>query len=158
MAPRFQFRLETVRKLRTQTRDQQHRVVADAIHRVSRNEERISLITKELRNTVEDTRLDRSCKSLDVLSLRENQLYRGWLHRKIMEADAELFRSREVLNQERAKLQEASKQLKVIEKLRERQWDRYQTKQQREEQSLYDEAALQLYQRRQQLQNQEVRM
>lgn len=158
MAPRFQFRLETVRKLRTQARDQQHRVVADAIHRVSRNEERISLITKELRNTVEDTRLDRSCKSLDVLSLRENQLYRGWLHRKIMEADAELFRSREVLNQERAKLQEASKQLKVIEKLRERQWDRYQTKQKREEQSLYDEAALQLYQRRQQLQNQEVRM
>lgn len=157
MAPRFQFRLETVRKLRTQARDQQHRVVADAIHQASRIEERISLITKELRNSVEHTRLDRSSKSLDVFSLRENQLYRGWLHRKIMESDAELTQSKEVLDHERVKLQEATKQLKVIDKLRERQWNRYQTKQQREEQTLYDEAALQLYQRRQQLQDQEVR-
>lgn len=157
MAPRFQFRLETVRKLRTQARDQQHRVVADAVHQVSRIEERISLITKELKNTLEHTRLDRSIKNLDILSLRENQLYRGWLHRKIMESDAELTQGKETLNRERVKLQEASKQLKVIEKLRERQWDRYQTEQQREEQSQYDEAALQLYQRRQQLQDQEVR-
>ena len=157
MAPRFQFRLETVRKLRAQARDQQHRVVADAMHQLSRIEERISLITKELRNSVEHTRLDRSSKNLDVLSLRENQLYRGWLHRKIMEADAELVQSKVALDLKRVKLQEASKQFKVIEKLRERRWDRFQTRQQREERMLNDEAALQLYERRQQLMDQEVR-
>lgn len=157
MAQQFRFRLETVRKLRSQARDRQRRIVAEAVQQVVRNEEHIAQVNRELRSSLDDALSDRSAMKMDVAALRENQLYRGWLHRKILDADIELTKSNSVVNQERSKLVEATKRLKVLEKLRERQWDRYQTKLKRAEQMMYDEASLQMFVRRSRLQDQEVR-
>lgn len=157
MAQQFRFRLETVRKLRSQARDRQRRVVAEAVQQVVRNEEHIAQVNRELRSSLDDALSDQSAMKMDVAALRENQLYRGWLHRKILDADIELTKSNSVVNQERSKLVEATKRLKVLEKLRERQWNRYQTKLKRAEQMMYDEASLQMFVRRSRLQDQEVR-
>ncbi len=160
MAQQFRFRLEAVQKLREQTRDRQRRVVAEAVQQVVRMEEHTAQLNRELRNSMEDALGDRSVTQIDMLALRENQLYRGWLHRKILEAEIDLSQRNQTVDQERKKLGESSKQLKVIEKLRDRQWQRYQINLQRSEQLMYDEAALQMYVRRSKLhdqKNQEVR-
>lgn len=123
-------------------------------------EEHMAQLNRELRNSMEDALSDRSVTQIDMLALRENQLYRGWIHRKILEAEIDLTQRNQTVDQERKKLGESSKQLKVIEKLRDRQWQRYQLSLQRSEQLMYDESALQMFVRRSKLhhqKNQEVR-
>lgn len=156
MAQQFQFRLETVRKLREQARDRQRRVVAEAVQRVVCIEENITHLNRELKNSMDDALNDRSVAQIDISAMRESQLYRGWIHRKILEAQIELTKSNQALDLERNKLGESSKQLKVIEKLRDRQWRRYQSRLQRAEQLMYDESALQMFVRRSKLLRREV--
>jgi flagellar export protein FliJ len=80
-----------------------------------------------------------------VTSLRGHQFYWGWLHRKILESTVELAARKTRLEVERGKLSEASKRLKVIENLRDRQLARYQAAVAREERAASDEAAMQTY-------------
>lgn len=150
MARRFRFRLETVERLRKQARDAQRRVVADAARTVGRVEERIVHLTRQLHDTLGGARETLRTGRLDLASLRGHELYRGWVHRRIAESYTELACRQSELDVERAKLVEASKQLKVIERLRERRWRRYLADVAREEQAASDEAAVQLYLRRRQ--------
>ena len=145
MAGRFRFRLDVVERLRRQARDGQRRVVAEAIRSVRRVEYRIGRLTGELTDTVGGLRDDRTEGRIDVVSLRRDQLYQGHLHRVIRGSQVELDERREELEVERQKLAEASKRLKVIEKLRERHWNRYVDRIRREEQAATDEVALQAY-------------
>ncbi len=145
MARRFRFRLETVRRLRQQALDQQRRVVADAVQAVGRIQERIGRFTWQLISTIDQTRGAKQAPRFDVVSVRIQQFHRGWLHRKLLEANEELAKRQTELDAQRAKLGEASKRLKVIEKLRERQWERHRKEVNREEQATYDETALQRY-------------
>ena len=75
-------------------------------------------------------------------------MFRGWLKRKLSESNDELVRQQARLDYERARLTEVWKRLRVIEKLRDRQWERHLTGVAREERAVSDEAALQMYVRR----------
>ena len=145
MAGRFRFRLGVVERLRRQARDSQRRVVADAVRGVRHVEQRIAGLTRQLAETVDGTRAAQEAERLDVVSLRGHQIYRGGLHRWILESDAELGERQRELDTERNRLVEASKRLKVIEKLRERHWGRYLTQLRREEQAITDETAVQIF-------------
>ena len=145
MAGRFRFRLEVVRRIRQQAQDAQRRVVADAVRAVGAVEQRIDRLTQTLSNTVEQARDAQQERRLDLVSLRGHQFYRGWLHGRILESHAELSRRRTELDRERAELGEVTKRLKVIEKLREKQWNRYLKEIRREEQAAFDESAVQTF-------------
>ena len=67
---------------------------------------------------------------------------------RVLDAETELGRQQTRLEQERAKLAEAARRLKVIEKLRERQWERHVFEERRAEQRENDEVANQLHLRR----------
>lgn len=149
MANGFRFRLEVVRRLRRQALDAQRRVVAGAVRSVARAQDRIAQLAQELRGSMYEARDAQQARRVDVVSLRAHQHHRGWLHRRILESEHELERKEAELNTERDKLAEAMKGLKVIEKLREKRKLRYDTAMRRREQAAYDEAALQLYRRRQ---------
>ena len=149
MAGRFRFQLEVVRKLRQEAMDTQRRTVAHAIGAVRRTERRVEQLTEELRATIAQTRDSQQVRRLDIVSLRGHQYYRGRLHRQIMESDEERAKRQAILDRERAKLAKVTMRLKVIEKLREKQWNRHATQLRREEQAGYDETAVQAYARRQ---------
>lgn len=148
MARRFRFRLDTVERLRRQVRDVQQRVVADAVQAVARVDIRKTRWINDLMGVLESGREVRRQGPMDVGSLRRHQLYRVWLHRMLDVTATELLDRNRELDDERSKLAEASKQLKVIEKLREKRWHRYQVEVKREEQSASDEAAVQMFSRR----------
>ena len=143
MAGRFRFRLEVVRRVRQHAQDAQRRVVADAVRAVTAVEQRIERLTQALGDTVEQARGAQRAKRLDLVSLRGHQFYRGWLQRRILESHQELFRHRTELDHQRVKLGEVTSQLKVMEKLREKQWRRHVAEARREEQASFDESALQ---------------
>ena len=141
MAKRFQFRLDVVRVLRKQARDQQRCAVAEAVGSVSRVERRIEQLTDELRETVEMSRGERRAERLDMPALRGQQFYRGWLHGTLLDSSTELSEKKAALDAERTKLGETTARLKAIEKLRERRWKRHVTQLRREGQAFDDEVA-----------------
>ncbi len=148
MAGRFRFRLEVVRRLRKQDRDEQRRVVAERVGAVSRVERRLVDLNEQLRGHVDQTRRAQHVERLSVDSLRTHHWYKGRLHREILETEGELTGCVKELDTERVSLADATRRLKVIEKLRERQWTRHQLQARREEQSANDEMALQNFGRR----------
>lgn len=147
MARRFRFRLDVVERLRRSARDAQQRVVADAALSVSLARGWESSRISDLHCSFEEARAVQAGARVDVAHLRASELYRGWLRRSIESASAQVLERASVLEQERAKLADASKRVKVIEKLRERQWRRYVQELKREEQATNDEAAAQSYMR-----------
>ena len=148
MAGRFRFRLEVVRRIRRQAQDAQRRVVAESIRAAAAAEERINRLTQDLRHTIDLTREAQGAKALDLVPLRGHQFYSGWLQRQILESDRELAGRRAEVDRERARLAEATKKLKVVEKLREKQWARHMKEVHREEQAAFDEVGAQRYLRR----------
>ena len=145
MAGRFRFRLEVVERLRRQERDAQRREVANAQQAVRQVDQRIDNLTRELSDTVHRTRSAQGTDRLDMVSVRGHQHYRGFLQRRIFDSNEDMRERKTELDKRRAKLMEASKRLKVIEKLREKQWNRHVIQLRRREQAIMDETALQGY-------------
>jgi len=148
MPGRFRFRLEAVRKVRQQAQDAQQRVVAGVLREIGQTEVGVRRLTEELRAEVGATRTAQSAQRLDLARIRGHQFRQTWLQGRILDGQTELARQQARLEQERAKLAEASRRLKVIEKLRERQWERFVTEERRAEQRDNDETANQLHLRR----------
>lgn len=145
MPGRFRFRLEAVRKVRRQAQDAQQRAVAGILREIGQTEAGVRRLTEELRAEVGATRSAQSIQRLDLARIRGHQFHQTWLQGRVLEAQTELTQQRARLEQERAKLTEAARRLKVIEKLRERQWERFCIEERRAEQRESDEVANQLH-------------
>ena len=145
MAGRFRFRLEAVRRVRKQTQDTQRRVVAGAVQAVQEVENRMGRLTEELDLTMDRSRDARRPRDLDISALRSHQVYRGCIHRRLLESATEIVKRRATLDVERSKLAETTKRLKAIEKLRERKLASHVKALEREEQAGHDETAAGLY-------------
>ena len=145
MAKRFRFRLDVVERVRRQVRDKQRRVVADAVRAARQMEDHVASVTDQLRRSVRETASTQSRASLDVALVRTQEFHRNWLHRQMMDARMELEQRQKALASKRHELAEATKQLRVIEKLRDRQWQRHVIEVKREEHATHDEVAITQY-------------
>ena len=147
MAKRFQFRLETVLRVRRDAQEAQQRRVADAARAVRTIESQIEVMARQMRESLREIAARRGGTILDVDELRRGERFRAWLDRKVVEAAEEASRRREQLEVERRELAEAHKQVRVIETLRARQWQRHRQAGEREERQSADEAAAQQHRR-----------
>ena len=102
-------------------------------------------MTEELAMTMDRSRDTRRLHALDISALRSHQIYRGCIHRRLLESATELVERRASLDVERSKLAEATKRLKAIEKLREKKMAGHVREVRREEQAGHDEIAAGLY-------------
>ena len=152
MAKRFRFRLEVVRRLRKQKEDECRRVVAERLRQVNGVRGRIGMLTEHLHREHLVIRRDASAGEaaagrLDMDGLRRRHAYVNYLHRSINEAKGELVRLLVEFERDRARLAEASKELKVIDKLEERQRARHELGVRRAELAEADEVAAQFTRR-----------
>ena len=145
MAKRFQFRLETVRKLRRRAQDAQSRVVAQAAGALASAKRQREDIETRLSQSACDTRDVQTAGALDLNQVRAHQIHRGWLQRELRDTTAELTLRQQTLDAERVKLAGAAKHRKVIEKLHDRRRAYHGDAVRREEQGLTDEAAGQMF-------------
>ena len=129
-------------------RDRQQRTLADAVRSVESAGQRIANVTQQVEDAAAHTRFDRQRERLDVASIRATHLYRGFLEQQLAQERIALGRTMADLDAHRAKLGEATKNLKVIENLRDRQWRRHRVEVARQEQAAYDEVGAQQYARR----------
>ncbi len=117
--------------------------MARAQQDLNRVEARIAMLSEQLRSMVMAKRSVRREEKPSAAALRAYELHGEWLHRQLREAQAERDRRRADLDRELEKLAEARKRLRVLEKLRDRQWERYLEEGRREERKESDETAMQ---------------
>lgn len=148
MARRFRFRLEAVQRIRKDDRDRRRRGVAEAVRAIRSVQQRIDDCNEQLRASVDRTSDLQRSQRIDMPLLRSQRYYAGHLHGQLLLAGEELGTRQEELDARRGELAEATKRLRAVEKLRDRQWERHRQQLAREEQADADEAALQKYIRR----------
>ena len=154
MAKRFRFRLETVGRLRKRQADEHRRIVARRLAEINGVQRRIEDMHNRVRQTHETLRrfpaggpVPTAAQGvehgLNMDDVRRHQVYLTQLHALIAQSRHELAGLTDTLRSERAALAQANKQQKVLEKLEERQRDRYRRGLQRAERMQADETAAQ---------------
>ncbi|MCP4250806.1 MAG: hypothetical protein GY778_27525, partial [bacterium] len=122
MAKRFQFRLETVLKLRQRRQDECRRVVAQRVRQITAQQARIDRFRSQLDQTRGSLRGlaepgDTSERAeLDLTGLRRHRHYANCLQQWIADAGVELAELNRHLATEQAALTEAAREVKALEK------------------------------------------
>ena len=145
MARRFRFRLETVRKIRQRERDVHRLVVAGKVRAVEAIRDRVGTLMDGMDGNRSAARAARRAGRLSINLLCGQVFHQAWLWRTVEATREELEQGLGELRVERGKLAESSKRLKVIEKLRERQWEHHRAELAREENRASDEASQQMF-------------
>jgi flagellar export protein FliJ len=164
VAKRFQFRLETLRKLRKQRQDECRRVVARRLRQIAAVEGQIDEFHRQLdlhraalcrlasppapdegkqATTVAASSPGEPAVSVDVTEVRRYRVFVNHLLQSIVDARQRLVELRAELAKEQAVLAEATKAVKVLDKLEERQRRRHDLALARAETAANDEIAAQ---------------
>lgn len=142
MAEEFRFRLEVVRRLRRRELEHAQRTMAGCVRAVLEARQLGELLDRRIDENTADQREMRDAKCLDLVALRTGQVHVLWLRRMREQTEAEAVRRREIMEVQRQKLVAASRQVKVLDKLRERQVRRHLESRRRLEQRELDEVAI----------------
>jgi flagellar protein FliJ len=125
MAKRFTFRFATMLKIRQQREDEQKRLVADRLRQIAQVRDHRRTLQRQIEDEVNAIRDSQVRGSIDIQQVMRHRHWLGHLHKGVLEADARVRFLEARLAQERAVLAEAVKQRKILEKLKERQWERH---------------------------------
>lgn len=142
MAGRFQFRLETVLRMRERAEQAQQQALSEAQRSAGDVRLRCDAFAGAIGETQATERDLRQSRVLDLESVRRIQWHQGWLKSELLSAEDLLRAQIARVDAERAKLAEAAKQRRVIEKLRERRLAHHQLVLKREDQKRMNEIAL----------------
>ncbi|GJQ25638.1 MAG: hypothetical protein HBSAPP02_06700 [Phycisphaerae bacterium] len=122
MKSRRMYRFETLLKIRRAKEDAARRVVAARLRQIAEVEQRQAALSERISQETEAIRasLGEKNKNLDVEQLRWSRHWLGRLRLGVLEAQAEVAGHRAMLAQERAVLNDARKQVGVLDRLKER--------------------------------------
>jgi flagellar export protein FliJ len=141
----FKFQLETVRKLRRQELDACRREVAEATRAVVALQSRLATLNESARTNVQGMRTSQASQAvLDLPQIRMLYAHHGYIARQMVEAELHLVSSRKKLNSSIEVLKQANSRAKAIEKLYERQKERFDLASRKKDQRDEDEQALRM--------------
>jgi len=135
---RFTFKLDRVLNYRVALEEEKKRHLADAQRAVVTQEEHIRIIESEIGRQMSELRA-RSLASVDVGDLVVRRRYVSYLRSALSSAYEALELLKGQLEARREELVAASKDRKVLERVRERRFGEYLYEQDREEQKFIDE-------------------
>ncbi len=151
MAKKFTFRLETVLRLRRTTEDACRRRVAERLREIARVESDVRRLDEQFHWELDRSRVDQQSPEMDVMTVRRRRSYMGHLQRRISGCEAQIDALRKQLEEDQKALAHASKEVKLLEKLRDRQWARQREIERRAERAEEDEVGQQVFLRRRML-------
>lgn len=125
MAKRFQFRLETVLRLRKERERAQQRVVAERVQALGAAQARMRSAGRQLVDAVDAARGERGVGMLDLAQIARQRFWMGHLQRVLTEEDRAAQQIARGLASERRRLAERARDRRAIEKLREHQEQRH---------------------------------
>ena len=145
MAKKYTFRLQTVLRLRKTAEDECRRRVAGRLREIARVESEVRHLHEQFAWEVDRSRDDQRNPAMNVMTIRRRRGYMGHLQRRKGECEAQVRVLREKLEEDQKALAHASKEVKVLEKLRDRQWDRHRELERRAERAEEDEIGQQMF-------------
>jgi flagellar FliJ protein len=138
---KFRFRLATLQKLREIQRDELRSKLAEAVHAQQILEEQLAQVAIEIQNLLEMRRSAVQSGTLQVDPLLEAQRYQGVLHIQQDKMREQVRLLSAEVERRRLAVVEADRQVKVLEKLRERKLADHHAKQLVAETKVLDEVA-----------------
>ena len=142
--PRFKFQLEGVLEHRKNIEEQKQRALAAVLSEMQRLKNELVELDQLARGAVSDLRENRLTGHLDMSFLAAHRRFTGSVQRKALAIAQKMALVQRQIDEVRAALAEAAKQRKIIEKLRERQLERWQSQQHRQEADELDDIGMQL--------------
>lgn len=133
--------------MRKQALDVERRALAARVRAWSAARDELENIRREQRETSELLRASRSGEALDIGTVRTQQFYGGWLATSAASMAQRVADENRSLEAQRARVAEATKALRVIEKLKERALARHREEIARQERIEMDEMAAQMFER-----------
>src|SRR5688572_13132050 len=125
--PKFVFQLEAVLRHRKTVEEQRQRELGQARAIMARMEAELRAMDDTTKNVSDDIRNNRLTGTLDMAFLAAHRRYVLAMQRKAIELAARMAQQQQVVEAARKVLAEAAKQRKIMEKLRERQHERWRT-------------------------------
>jgi flagellar FliJ protein len=142
--PKFVFQLEAVLRHRKMLEEQRQRELGLAQTEMSRMQAQLRELDETAKSVSEDVKANRLTGQLDMAFLAAHRRYVLAMQRKAIELAQKMAAQQLVVDAARKQLAEAAKQRKVIEKLRERQHDRWKVELSRKELEQLQEVNMQL--------------
>jgi flagellar FliJ protein len=147
----FRFRLQTLLRLRIAERDQRRAELAKAIRAEELLREEDAKLQNQQAEAAERSRLLKSPGAADVDALMQSHRYEVVLAAQRRQLSTQLAQVQAETNRRRQVLVEADRQVRVLEKLRDRQAAAYRQEAERQAAKQFDEMAAVAYVRRQEV-------
>ncbi len=142
MPKAFQFRMERLLDLRRLQEDLKKRELAEANRAVAQRQQAILLLLVEENRAKKELKdLKGANRELDLTAIRLQEQYGNWLDRRIVQTYRELQGLQQKAGERRRELSEASKGVRILERLRERKRSEHRYAMDRDEQKFLDEVA-----------------
>jgi len=138
---RFQFQLATLRKLRDSHRDEMRGRLAEAYRALQMLEEQLTEVQTELKNVQSRQRRTMANSTPEVNTLLESQRYLSVLRAQQSTMEGQRGVLAAEVERRRQAVVEADRQVRILDKLEDKQRALHQRKQQRAEQIVMDEIA-----------------
>ena len=142
--PRFRFQLEGVLEHRKNLEEGKQRALAAVLAQMQALKTELADLDQLARTAVSDLRENRLTGNLDLSFLAAHRRFSGSVQRKALALAQKMALVQREIDKARAELSEAAKQRKIIEKLRERQLERWKTAHNRQEAEELDDIGMQL--------------
>lgn len=142
--PKFVFPLEAVLRHRTRAEQERQRELAVAQAEMSRLQDELKALNEAMQSSSADMKANHLTGSLDVNFLAAHRRYTVAMQRKGLTTVQDMARQRRKVDEAQRLLNEAAKERKIMEKLRERQHERWAAEVGRKEAAGLDEVGMQL--------------
>ena len=143
---RFHFKLDAVFRHRKALEQEQQRLYALALADFQELEDQLKGLNQTMQETNDDIRRNHLTGRLDISFITAHRRYLGGIQRKAMALVASMSAAQRKVDIARLAVAEAAKQRKVLEKLREKQEQRWKEELSRKEMIAADEVVMQLSQ------------
>ena len=141
--PRFVFTLESVLKHRTHAEQERMRELAGVQGEMNRLQQELKGLNDSMQASAHDMKANHLTGPLDVAYLAAHRRYSVAMQRKGLQLVQDMARQQKKVEEAQRQLAEAAKERKVIEKLREKQFERWKQEIGRKEQAEADEVGAQ---------------
>src|SRR3954468_24593881 len=142
--PKFVFQLDAVRRHRKMLEEQRMRELGQAQAVMAKMETELRAMDETTQTVTTDLRDNRLTGKLDMAFLAAHRRYVLAMQRKAMELAQRMAAQQQVVDAARRALAEAAKQRKIMDKLKERQQERWKIEQSRKESEQLAEVNMQL--------------
>jgi flagellar FliJ protein len=135
----FRFRLETLLKMRRDERDVQRQQYAKALEAQRILHDQIVQVQQELQETQQVLRTSSAPGAVDVDRLLRAHRYELLLQAQHQQLEQQAQRVAQEVERRRSNLLQADREVRLLEKLKERQFETFQHNEQRRQQKILDE-------------------